>query len=277
MKKIFTIVALGSFALGSANQYYQTSGNGYGNSNYYPNQGDYRDSYQQVPQNQQYYQTSGNDFDNRDSNQGYYSRDGYQQQQMLQNQQYNQQPSNQTFYNTDEQRGNNRATSDQEINKNIKNALGSGWFSKGYERVTFDVNNGIVTLRGTVDTQENKNKIEESIKKIEGVRQINNQITISKEIASNYSDSQLQNSEKKYPQDKASNMEDRQINARIRDKISNGWFLKGNDTLIIRTANGIVVISGTVEKPEDVQKVQDQVKSVDGVKSVNNQLTVKNK
>jgi osmotically-inducible protein OsmY len=52
---------------------------------------------------------------------------------------------------------------------------------------------------------------------------------------------------------------------------------KGYETLILRTTNGIVIISGTVDHSDDVQKINDQVKSVEGVKSVNNQLNVKNK
>jgi len=91
-----------------------------------------------------------------------------------------------------------------------------------------------------------------------------------------YSDSQLQSSEAKYPQDFAANAQDRQINAKIRDALSNTWFSKDYETLMISTTNGVVIITGTVYKMEDKQKVGDQVKAIDGVKSVNNQLTVKN-
>jgi|GEM_PF-5056338 len=35
----------------------------------------------------------------------------------------------------------------------------------------------IVLLTGSVNTLENKNKVEDSVKKIDGVRQVNNQIT----------------------------------------------------------------------------------------------------
>jgi osmotically-inducible protein OsmY len=172
---------------------------------------------------------------------------------------------------------NQKSASDREINKKIQDTLNSGWFSKGFQNVSFDVNNGNVTLRGSVDTLENKNKVEASVKKIDGVKQVNNQITISKESPDTYSEAQLQNSEKKFPQDTASNSQDRQLNAKIRDKLNNGWFSSGYETLVIKTANGVVIISGTVDKPEDVRKIGDQIKDVDGVRSVNNHLTVKNK
>ncbi len=110
-----------------------------------------------------------------------------------------------------------------------------------------------------------------------GSEQDSSQKAALQENSSTYSDSQLQSSEAKYPQDFAANAQDRQINAKIRDTLSNTWFSKDYETLMISTTNGVVVITGTVYKVEDKQKVGDQVKAIDGVKSVNNQLTVKNK
>lgn len=293
MKKIFTLIALGSVALVSADQYYQPYYQPYGNTasycpscnnnNYYPqgSQGYYQntqyDYQQQSPgsqsYNQQYYQQQGS--------QTYQDQQYYQQQaprnQSYPQSQYSQQQGNQT-YSQDQQRnyndtygsqnGNNQETvSDQEINRKIKEALDSGWFSSGFKNVSYDVNNGNVTLRGSVDTQENKKQVEDNVRNINGVRQVNNQITVVKENQGTYSDSQMQTSEQK---DFASNAQDRQINAKIRDKLNN----KGYETLMIRTTNGVVVISGTVDKQEDLQKINDQIKNIEGVRSVNNQLRV---
>jgi osmotically-inducible protein OsmY len=167
--------------------------------------------------------------------------------------------------------------SDQELSRKIQETLSSGWFSQGFQHVSFDINNGNVNLMGSVDTIENKNKLEDTIKKIDGVKEVNNQITIVKESPDTYSGKQLQDSEKKYPRDFASNSEDRQLNAKIRDKLNNGWFSNGNETLVIRTTKGVVIISGTVDKFEDIQKLDDQIKDIEGVRSVNKELTVKNK
>lgn len=287
MKKIFALIALGSAALASADQYYQPYGNG---SSYCPscnNGGYYQDGtyYQENQRSQGYYQRDDRNYQR--NNQYDYQQQSPRNQSYDQNQQYYQPQDNQS-YDRNQQRnydnsygsqkgGNQRSFSDQEISRKIQDTLSSGWFSRGFEGVSFDVNNGNVNLRGSVDTLENKNKVEDSVRKIDGVRQVNNQITIVKESADNYSDSQLQNSEKKYPQDFASNSQDRQLNAKIRDKLSNGWFSKGYETLVIRTTNGVVVISGNVDKPEDVQKINDQVKNIEGVRSVNNQLRVNNR
>lgn len=298
MKKLFSLIALGSFALVSADQYYQPYGNNqsYGagscpscnNGGYYQNE--YNGNYYQQNQRQN---SQGNYYQRDDRNYPRNNQYNYQQQSpgnqsYDQNQQYYQQRGNQSnnSYDRDQQRNNDntysqngdnqRTVSNQEINKKIEDTLSGGWFSKGFQNVSFDVNNGNVNLRGSVDSLENKNKIEDSVRKIDGVRQVNNQITIAKEDANSYSDSDSQNYQKKYSQDFASTSQDRELNAKIRDKLS-GWFSKGYDKLVIRTTNGVVVISGTVDKPEDVQKINDQIKNIEGVRTVNNQLTVKNR
>jgi osmotically-inducible protein OsmY len=240
MKKLFTVIALSSFALVSADQYNQQPSTQYG----------------QQPSTQYGQQSST---------------------------QYGQQPSTQygqqQTYQTQQKSGSQKTVSDQEIHKEIHNELRPGWFSKGFPNVSFDVNNVNVILRGSVDSLENKNKIEKGVREIEGVRQVNNQITIAKETKDQdtYSDSQLIDSEKKYPRDSAATPQDRQLNAKIRDKISNGWFTKDYETVVLKTANGIVIITGTVDKPEDAQKVSDKIKDIAGIRSVNNQLSVKNK
>ena len=132
-----------------------------------------------------------------------------------------------------------------------------------------------MNLKGSVDSLDDKIKVEQGVKKIDGVKQVNNQIGIVGTNAKGYTESQLKDSEKKYPQDYASSEQDRQLNAKIHDKLSGGIFSKGFDQVVIKTTNGVVVLTGTVGALDDIQKVQDQIKGVDGVKSINNQLTVK--
>lgn len=222
------------------------------------------------------FQRNDSNYSQPDGNQKY-DQNAYDLQQQR-NQPYVRDQQRNTDRNSGSQNSSNQSmVSDQELNKKIQDALSSGWFSKGFQNVSAEVNNGNVTLRGSVDTLENKNKAEENVKNIDGVKQVNNQISIAKETPNAYSPSQLQDLAKKYPQDVATSAQDRQLNAKIRDKLSNNWMSKNYETLVIKTANGIVIISGTVDKPEDVQDVNDQVKNVEGVQSVTNQLNVKNK
>jgi len=272
MKILFTLIALGVVTLVSADQYYPSNGRG---SYSCPSCNSGVGSYQDQSNNANYYQRG-------EANDYYQGQQLYSQRNDQYYQQQDKRPSaggQQMGYDNDyDQRGGDQnANSDQEISKRIQVALSAGWFSKGFQGVSFNVTNGNVSLRGSVDTLENKSKVEDIIKKIDGVRQVNNQITIAKGTPNTYSDSQLQASEKNYPQDSAANYKDRQLNAKIRDELSSGWFSKGNETLVITTTNGVVVISGTVDKVEDMQKLNDQIKDMEGVRSVNSQLTVKSK
>ncbi len=69
-------------------------------------------------------------------------------------------------------------TGDEDINNDIKSTVGTGWFTKGYENVSFSVNNGVVTLTGSVNSQDDKDKLQDSLSKLKGVKQINNQILV---------------------------------------------------------------------------------------------------
>lgn len=186
------------------------------------------------------------------------------------NNQYDyQQPQNRGQY--DVNQGNYDRSRDQEIVKKVQDFLSSGWFTKGYPQVHFEVNGGVVTLGGSVHNADDLKKVEDSIQKIEGVRQVNNQIRLAQGNTPNANAA----SNNKFPQDTAATTKDREINDKIRDKLNSGWFTKGYETVVLRTANGTVIISGTVDNFEDIQKIHDQIKDVDGVRSINHQLNVK--
>jgi osmotically-inducible protein OsmY len=289
MKKTFVLLAIGSVAFVTAEQNYPS----YGNTGYNTDNGYYNDS------DSRGYVDQGRPYQGQGSGPSYQVEVRRYDSQPQQEQGYNQQGSqNQGYYRQDRQTANRdsnsqRPLSDQELVKKIHDKLSSGWFSKGYQNVSYDVSNGNVALRGTVETINDKSKVEETVRGIEGVRQISNQITISAPASSrmdnaayrNQADSSRDSSyyaegdvnapKKGTAQDYAATESDRQINAKIRDKLNGGWFSRGYDTVIIRTTNGVVVISGIVDEASEAQKISDNVKNVEGVKAVNNQLQVK--
>ncbi len=269
MNKLFILAGLLSATTVFANQYYENGQGSYpsynGNGCYQgqPNNGNYYQDYNQN-QGQRPYQGNNNQYQgNNQSYQQQNDRSYGNNQQMARN--------DDSGYSRNDNQG---SVSDQRIGKEVNDALGAGWFSKGFQDIKFDVNNGVVNLRGSVDTLENKKKVEATVREINGVKQVNNQLTIAGSNSSPYSDSQLQDSEKKYPQDTAINYQDRQLNAKIRNELNGGWFSKGNTTLVLKTANGVVVMTGNVDRVEDIQKLTDQVKNIEGVQGVNAQLTV---
>lgn len=247
MKQLFILVTLGSFSIVGARPYMSPE---YMYKNSYQNerndQGQYDNAYDQKGA---YYQM-------RSQQDPSFQRD---------------------VQRSDGMNGSNLSAKDIEIQNKIRDLLGSGWFTKGFQNVIFEVDNGNVLLHGTVNTPEDKQKIEDNIRKIDGINHIHNHIAIVKENPDNYTVVELQEFQQKYPQDFAASAQDRQVNAKIRDKVGNGWYSKDYETLAIKTTNGAVVIYGTVKKIENIQKMNDQIKDIPGVKTVDNKLTVINK
>lgn len=169
--------------------------------------------------------------------------------------------------------------SDQELAKKIYDALAS---TKDYNNVNYRVDEGVVVVRGPVSSLELRQKLEDAIKKIEGVRHVNNQVGILVVRESQNQDAPAAynkevKAEAKYANDFAATDADKQLNAKIRNKLSGGWFSKGYDALVIRTTNGVVVITGAVDSQDDLNKIADSVKGVEGVRNVNVQVAVKKK
>lgn len=90
-------------------------------------------------------------------------------------------PSNPNYYNysPDQNAPFHRMTkSDQKIYDRIRRKLWV-WFEKGYEgQIKIDIINGDITLNGEVGSVWEKDDIEHKVRSTEGVRRINNQITV---------------------------------------------------------------------------------------------------
>jgi osmotically-inducible protein OsmY len=72
------------------------------------------------------------------------------------------------------------ATSDDDIKNKIRSILNSEWLPYDISEVAYTVNEGNVTLTGSVETLSNKKKLEDQIKRIDGVNQIDNRLEIVK-------------------------------------------------------------------------------------------------
>ncbi len=298
MKQLFTIIILGSTALVSADQYYgqpscrsgncqagnrsQQENQQYQNQPRYNSQQQGNSSDRFVPR---YYQQDGNQAgsqqDGQRYNQSVNDRNNGNNNRFDRNDRYNK---NDNFNNNDNDNdnddgddndGDNSASSDLAIFKNTQSALSSGMFSRAFDNVFFEVDDGYVTLRGTVDTAANKTKAEESVKAISGVKGVTNKITASDSIKAGAGQTgALQNYSGRtgMSQDSAATAEDKQLNDVIRNKLRQWLSTKNVDALVIKNQNGEIVLVGTVDKPEDVKKVDEQVKAINGVKRLDNRL-----
>lgn len=153
---------------------------------------------------------------------------------------------------------------DQELARRVRDKIHHGWFDKGFDQIQVDVKNGIVTLKGEVATQEDKDKIEREARNIDGVKGLNSKIKVmqsSKEI-------------REFPQDTYGSSLDDQLNKKIRDAVSIGWFDVDYKSVSLHTSNGVVTLEGTVDSLHDEQKLVSEVQEVEGVKEVKSNLKI---
>ena len=163
----------------------------------------------------------------------------------------------------------NVAVPDQELARKIQDKVNSGWFSKGSEQVTVQVNNGVVTIQGFVKTQSNKDKIEAEIRNIEGVKSLNSQLVAREPEAK-------ANASRQFTQDTYASPADDQLNKKIRDNTSRGWLWDSYEEVILNTANGEVILEGNIESVDDQQKFMKEIQKIEGVKTVKSNLKINN-
>lgn len=243
MKAILSIIALGTVSLLSADQYgYGSCPGGNCPNPYYNSQGgnqgqNYRDQNQGYRDQQQY---QGQSRDYRDYQ-------GYRQQSQPQGGSYN--PQQDRNYSRNDQRNQSNAQySRQNSQANDDNRQGYNGDNRGYNNPHRD------------NDQNNDNRDNRYVTERYNVNEDN-----------------VRESEKNYPQDTAATEADRQLNAKIREKISDGWFVRSYEIVTLRSNNGVVTLVGFVDSNDDIKKINDKLKEVDGIRSVNNQINVKNK
>lgn len=71
--------------------------------------------------------------------------------------------------------------SDKDLTKKIHEEIKAGWFSEGFEQVKVRVDEGRVTLFGSVKKAHDKNYLEERVKEIKGVKGVYNQLEVKEE------------------------------------------------------------------------------------------------
>ncbi len=156
-------------------------------------------------------------------------------------------------------------TPDHKLAQDIHDQLTSG--PQDYTHITVGVKNGVVTLKGRVKTDADKEKIEKAVQKMDNVHDINSQI----QVFERKSDKSLTAS---FTQDSYSTQEDEELNKTIRKKMGSYWFWDSYDGLSLNTSNGVVTLEGIVDSVNDEQGLLQLIKQVNGVKSVRSNLEI---
>jgi osmotically-inducible protein OsmY len=120
-------------------------------------------------------------------------------------------------------------------------------------------NNGIVTLRGEAASQAEKDLTTEYAKDIEGVKDVNNEMTVSGA-----------------PKKKATmgdKFDDASITAQVKMALLSHRSTSAVHTKV-ETKNGVVTLSGKAENAAEIDLVTKYVSDIKGVKRVNNKMTM---
>ena len=146
------------------------------------------------------------------------------------------------------------AISDSWITSKTKIALFADERVKGTQ-VSVDTKNGVVHLRGKVDSGEAKAAAAEIGTGIEGAKSVKNDLQVVSPVAR-----------------KAVDANDKDIAKSVETRLARDANLKKID---VRTDGGVVTLTGEVMSITMAAKASEQARMVPGVKSVKNQLTVR--
>jgi hyperosmotically inducible periplasmic protein len=146
------------------------------------------------------------------------------------------------------------AVNDSWITSKTKIALFADERVKGTQ-VSVDTKNGVVHLRGKVDSDEAKQAAAEVAKGIEGAKSVKNDLQVVSPSAR-----------------KAVDASDKDIAKAVESRMSKDAQLKKVD---VRTDGGVVTLTGEVPSITAAAKASEMARKVHGVKSVKNELAVR--
>jgi hyperosmotically inducible periplasmic protein len=148
---------------------------------------------------------------------------------------------------------------DKSVDARVKDALNDNPEYK-FEGVNVTAFKGTVQLSGFVDTYAQKYNASSIAKKVEGVRDVENDITVK-------SDSDRSTGEY---------VDDKSVTSRVNSALSNNSDYKFEE-VNVTTYKGTVQLSGFVNTSDQKTKAGDIAKQVQGVQDVVNNITVKDK
>jgi osmotically-inducible protein OsmY len=123
-----------------------------------------------------------------------------------------------------------------------------------------DVKDGIVTLRGDATSQAQKELTTEYARDVEGVKDVNNEMTVSK-------------ASKKTSQTAGEKIDDASITAQVKMALLLHRSTSALKTTVT-TKRGAVTVGGKAKNAAEKDLVTKLIKDINGVKSVKNRMTI---
>jgi osmotically-inducible protein OsmY len=118
---------------------------------------------------------------------------------------------------------------------------------------------GIVTLRGNVDSQAQKDLTTEYVKDVEGVKDVNNEMTVTKSL--------------KKTETAGEKIDDASITAQVKMTLLYHRSTSALNTKV-ETKNGVVTLHGKAGNAAEIKLATRLAKDVNGVKEVKNRMAI---
>jgi osmotically-inducible protein OsmY len=133
--------------------------------------------------------------------------------------------------------------------------------------INTDVKNGNVTLTGKVDSELDKELAEELVISLDGVKDVDNELTVVKMMDETHSKS------KSMAQESESNLTDAKITTVITTRYLFNSEVGGTD-IDVDTDNGVVTLNGSVNSTAEKQLAVEIAKNADDVRNVVDELEI---
>jgi osmotically-inducible protein OsmY len=127
-------------------------------------------------------------------------------------------------------------------------------------RPEVDVRDGVATLRGTTDSQVQKEKTSEYARHVDGIREVKNEMTVS-------------GSAHKKSRSVAEKIDDASISAQVNMTLLNHRTTSVLNTTV-KTMHGVVTVAGTARNARERKLVTRLVSDIQGVTKVRNRMTI---
>jgi osmotically-inducible protein OsmY len=156
---------------------------------------------------------------------------------------------------------------DELLRNNLYKLLEEGWFNRGYQQITVEVTDGNVILRGTVETWDDRNDIDEEIRKVNGVNSLNNLLIVKGKTY-------IEKDYNPFPQDEYNTAKDQYLTDQIRSKLRSGWLFGDYNDIQVNTERGVVTLEGSVGNRADEREIISEIQKIEGVHSVYSHLQI---
>jgi osmotically-inducible protein OsmY len=166
---------------------------------------------------------------------------------------------------------------DEQLTQQVKQTLGlNDQQSEKAKNIQAEVKGGTATLRGTVQSDAEKQQMESQLKTIPGITSVENKLEVSKDQAQGQSQKVNESAgaatQQKTPQGQPS---DEQLTSQVKQTLglTDPQSQKAKD-IQVEVKNGAAKLSGSVQTEAEKQQMETQLRAVQGVTSVDNQLQV---